>query len=160
MQLSMKTNFARKALSLCFIHGALGTVNLLAPINAQAAEPRNVACSVTVDYLLNDVVRAPYQRDFVIAPGVGFQDDFSTATRFRYLDASTRLEADGKTTTISFSYYNDVGVFEAIDFRTELKVRDDRVPQTTSGSHTYWSSLGEADNHTTDYTITCIVLKN
>jgi hypothetical protein len=132
----------------------------VAPIHANAAELRSVVCSVSVNYLLNGVVRAPYQKDFVIAPGVVFEDDFSTFTRFRIFDASSRLEADTKSTTVSISYYNDVGVFEAIDFNTELQLRDDRTPETTSGTHTYWSSLGVAGSHTTSYALTCRVLKD
>ncbi len=128
-----------------FILASILAAGLFAPLNANAAELRSVACSVSVNYLLNGVVRAPYQKDFVITPGTTFEDDFSTITRFRIFDASTRLEADNKTTTVSFSYYNDVGVFEAIDFRTELKLRNDRTPETTSGTHTYWSSLGVAE---------------
>ncbi len=143
-----------------FILASILAAGLFAPLNAHAAELRSVACSVSVNYLLNGVVRAPYQKDFVITPGTTFEDDFSTFTRFRIFDASTRLEADNKTTTVSFSYYNDVGVFEAIDFRTELKLRNDRTPETTSATHTYWSSLGVAGNHTTDYSFTCQVLKD
>ena len=160
MQLPIEKKLINKTLSMISILGALGASTLVSPLNVNAAGLRNVSCSVTLDYLLNDVVRASYQRDFIITPGVVFQDDFSTATRFRYLDASTRLEPDNKTTTVSFSYYNDVGVFEAVDFTTDLKVRDDRVPQTTSGTHTYWSSVGVAGSHTTDYNFTCAVLKD
>lgn len=142
-----------------FLAAALAA-SITAPLTASAAELRNVSCSVSVNYLLNNVVRSAYQKDFVIAPGVAFQDDFSTFTRFRFLDASSRLEADGKTTSVSLSYYNDVGVFEAVDFRTELKIHDDKTPETASGTHSYWSSLGVAGDHTTSYSLTCRVLKD
>lgn len=136
------------------------TTVCVAPINASAAGLRSVACSVDVNYLLNDVVRAPYHKEFVVAPGVIFEDDFSTFTRFRIFDASTRLEADNKTTVVSISYYNDVGVFEAVDLSTELKLRDDKAPESTSGRSIYWSSLGVAGSHTTSYTLTCQIVKD
>jgi len=142
------------------ILGSILAAGLVTPTNAHAAELRSVACTVSVNYLLDGVVRAPYQKDFVITPGVVFEDDFSTITRFRIFNASSRLEADNKTTTVSISYFNDVGVFESIDFNTELKLPNGRTPETTSGSHTYWSSLGVAGNHTTSYALTCQVQKD
>lgn len=140
--------------------GSMLAAICVAPINADAAGLRSVSCSVDVNYLLNDVVRAPYHKDFVVIPGETFEDDFSTFTRFKIFDASTRLEADNKTTTVSISYYNDVGVFEAVDFNTELKLRNDKAPESTSGTSTYWSSLGVAGSHTTSYVLTCQILKD
>lgn len=133
--------------------------NFAVPMNVvSAAEPRSVSCSVSVDYLLNGVVRAPYQKEFVVNPGVVYEDDFSTFTRFRFFTASTRLDEAGKT-VVEMSYYNDVGVFDAVDFSTELTIHDENNGETTSGSHTYWSSLGIAGNHTTEYSLTCKRLK-
>jgi hypothetical protein len=139
---------------------AITAASFAAPINANAAELRSVACSVSVNYLVDSVVRAPYQKDFVITPGVVFEDDFSSRIRFRFLDAWTRLEADNKTTTVSISYYNDIGVFEYIDFNTDLKLRDDQAPATTSGTSRYYTEIGIAGEHTTSWTLTCQVLKN
>ncbi len=133
---------------------------LLSAVNisdANAAEERSVSCSVSIDYLFNGVVRAPYQKDFVVTPGVRFEDDFSTPTRFRIFDASTRLE-DGKTVVV-ISYFNDVGVFESVDFNTELKLNDEKG-ETRSGSHTFFTSRGAVGSHTTNYTLSCSRLKN
>ena len=57
------------------------------------------------------------------------------------------------------SYYNDVGVFDAIDFRTQLTLHDDKAAETLSASHTYFTSQGTAGDRTTNYTLTCNVLK-
>jgi len=124
-----------------------------------AGEPRGVTCTVTLTYMLNGTVRAPYANVFTVLDGATFEDDFSTATRFRFFTATARPEAD-KSVTVMISYYNDVGVFEAVDFTTQVRVADDRAPVTNSGSHTYWSSLGVAGDHTTDYSFTCQRVKS
>jgi hypothetical protein len=130
---------------------------IAAPIAVNASELRTVACSVTINYLVNDVVRAPYQKDFVLTPDAAFTDDFSTVTRFRFFDAATHLD-DGDT-VVTISYFNDVGVFEFVDFRTQLKIRDDGKVETNSGAHTYFTSLGAAGEHTTEYMLACARLK-
>ncbi|HEX4942940.1 MAG TPA: hypothetical protein VFV55_01230 [Usitatibacteraceae bacterium] len=122
-----------------------------ATVNADASEIRSVACTVTVDYLLNGVLRAPYRKDFVVNPGEFFQDDFSTFTRFRAFEASTRLETGN--TVVAIDYFNDVGVFESVDLSTTLTLRDN--DETISGSHSYFTSLGIAGEHTTNYTLAC-----
>jgi hypothetical protein len=129
-----------------------------APFNANAKELRSVACSVAVDFLFNGAVRAaPYRNEFVVNPGEAFSDDFSTRLRFGFFDASTRLESGNPV--VAISYYNDVGVFDAIDFRTELTLHDDKVAESISASHTYSTSQGAAGDRTTNYTLTCGVLK-
>ena len=132
----------------------------VAPMAANASEPRTAACSVSVTYLLNNVVRSTYVKDFVVSPGAPFSDDFSTVTRFRFFDASATLAADGKSTTVSINYYNDIGVFESVDFDTALTLHDDKSPESTAGRHSYWSSLGVAGEHTTRYELTCQLLKD
>lgn len=144
--------------SVKLLLAALAAVGLAAPIVANAAEARPVSCAVTVDYLLNNVVRAHYQKDFVVMPGVPYEDDFSTFTRFRFFDASTRLEND--KTVVYIGYYNDVGVFEAVDLRTKLVIHDDKPDDVTSGRHMYFTELGVAGDHTTDYTLACHRLKD
>jgi hypothetical protein len=136
---------------------SITAAGIAAPIAVNASELRSVSCSVTINYLVNDVLRAPYQKDFILTPGAVFTDDFSTVTRFRFFDAATHLD-DGDT-VVTISYFNDVGVFEFVDFRTRLKIRDDGKVETNSGTHTYFTSLGTAGEHTTDYTLACARLK-
>lgn len=132
-------------------------VSCLLPVGAQARAPRSAACSVSIDYLLNTTLRSAYQKDFVVEPGVVFEDDFSTAVRFRYLDAWSTVAADGKTTTVSIAYYNDIGVLDFIDLRTEVTL-DDKDARTSTGQSSYWSSVGIAGEHITKYTLTCHLL--
>lgn len=131
----------------------------LLPVGAQAREPRSAACSVSINYSLGTNLRSAYQKDFVVEPGVVFEDDFSTAVRFRYLDAWSTVADDGKTTTVSIAYYNDIGVFEFIDLRTEVAL-DDKEARTSTGSSSYWSSAGIAGEHITKYTLTCRLLED
>ncbi len=143
-----------------FLGTVLALATALSPRAAHAAEPKSATCSVQVDYLVNGVNRSTYTNQFTVAPGVNFSDDFSSVTRFRFFGASATLSGDRKSLSIVLSYYNDVGVFETVDFSTTLVVRDDRLPQTAATTHTYFSSLGAAGNHTTQYAFTCQVDKN
>lgn len=132
---------------------SLAVAGLTAPIAAEASRAENVSCSVSVTYLLNGVVRENYQQSFVAEPTAPFSDDFSTFTRQKFFDASTYL--DGRASVVQLSYFSDVGAFDYVDFLTTLTLRDDRDAETVSGSHTYYSSVGVAGTHTTNYSFTC-----
>ncbi len=126
------------------------------PLQGRANEPVKVSCSVTVDYVLNGVLAQTYQKDFIVEPGAGFADDFSTPTRFREFTASTVMDA-GKT-VVGITYFNDVGVFNSIDFSTKLTLHKKGVTGATSGSHTFTTTLGvpSQQQHTTNYTLSCL----
>lgn len=136
----------------------LAAAALAAPALAYAEAPRSIACSVQVDYLFDNVLRSTYQRDFTVSPGATFSDDFSTATRFGFFDASTTLEAD-RSYVVRVAYFHDVGVFDWVDLRTDLTLRADRVAETNRASHSYFTSLGAAGERTTNWTLTCTRVK-
>ena len=126
------------------------------PLQGNAADPIKVSCSVSVDYVLNGVTAQSYQKAFIVQPGVGFVDDFSTPTRFKEFTASTVLDA-GKV-VVGISYFNDVGVFNTIEFSTKLTLNKKGKAETTSGSHSFITTLGvpSQQDHTTNYTLTCL----
>ncbi len=127
MQLRMKNGLIRKTISACSMLVALAAAIFVAPIDASAEDLRTVSCSVQVDFLFNNALRATYQRDFVVTPGVDYDEDISRAPfRFGFFHASTTLEAD-KSYIVTINYDNDVGVFDYVDFRTQLTLRQDRV---------------------------------
>lgn len=130
----------------------------LQPGEAQAREPRTLACSVSIEYLLNGTLRSTYAKDFTVAPGVPFSDDASTAIRFKFFDAFAAVAADGKSTDVGVSYFADTGALESVDFRTDLNVRKGKEPATTAATSTYWSSVGVAGEHTTKWSLTCSTL--
>ena len=68
----------RKTILACSILVALAAASFVVPINANAEDLRNVSCSVHVDFLFNNLLRATYQRDFVVSPGVDYDEDIST----------------------------------------------------------------------------------
>lgn len=123
------------------------------PSFAHAASAKPVTCSVKIDYKVNGALRYVYSKDFVVSPNAPFEDDFSTFTRERFFSATAREVSDGRT-TVDVGYYNDVGVFEYVDLGTNVTVRNERE-ETTTGSSSYFTSLGTAGEHTTDYTLTC-----
>lgn len=124
----------------------------------QAGQARSLSCSVTVDNLLNGAARYAYQKAFDLLPDTPFSDDFSSATRFRFFDAWSYLDA-GRT-VVAISYFNDIGVFDSVDFGTSMKINEANNVDSVSGSFTYSSSLGVRGNHTTNYSLTCTRLKN
>lgn len=126
-------------------------LSALTPIAAQAANPRPVSCSITVDYLAHGLLRSTYTKDFEIAPGTTFSDDFSTVVRFGFFDAWTSLDDNGDT-VVSLSFYRDVTALEYIDLRTSLTVATSK-PAKTEGSSAHWQSqIGE---RTTRWLATC-----
>ena len=136
----------------------LAATCLGAPLAAYAEDVRTVACAMQVDYLFNNVLRSTYQRDFTVSPGVPYKEDFSTVTRFRFFDASATHEAD-KSYRVTISYYNDVGVFDFVDFGTELTLREDRLSETNRATHSYFTSIGAPGERTTNWTLTCTRVK-
>ena len=127
------------------------------PVANASDELKPVSCEVSIDYLVNSTLRFPYQKSIVVQPGLTFEDDFSTVIRFRYLTASTRLE--GEDTIVSIFYYNDVGVFDFIDFRTDIKLKSGK-PGETTGRSSYFTSIGSPGERITAYNISCERLKN
>jgi len=130
---------------------------LAIPFSAIAAQNDPVSCSVSIDYVLNGVLREHYQKEFVVDTATPFSDDFSTFTRFKFFDATTQKVSG--VSTVNIAYFNDVGVFNSVDFRTKLTLRDDRT-ETTDGSYTFFASLPGSASHTTNYTLTCKRVKD
>jgi hypothetical protein len=133
---------------------ATAAVATLAPTAAHADRVDPVACSINVEYTLNNAVRLSYVKDFVVSVDAPFSDDFSNAIRFRFFDAFLTVE-DGLP-VVGISFDADVSVFNAVAFDTTFKLRDQSHPATTSGRSGFFSSApGAAGSHRTTYTLTC-----
>lgn len=128
----------------------------LAPTSAHAASNKGLDCSITVTYrhtnaglLFNTET---YSRAFSVSDGVPFTEDFSTPTRQKSFSASAAT-ARGAT-VVSVDFFNDVGVFSAVSFSTQLTVVSDAA--SNAGSLGYGTSLGVAGNHDTSYVLSCV----
>ncbi len=139
---------------------ALSTVaaGLAAPSLVEAKVPDPVQCSMTADYSINDVVRAPFQHDFAFVPGDVYDFDFSTATRFRYFQAQAAIDERGRT-IVSINYYNDVGVFTFVELDTKVTIANNNEDFVSEGESTFFTSLGPAGEHTTRYVLSCRLIK-
>ena len=116
--------------------------------------PDAMNCSVTVTYALSGVPRLAYTKDFTVTTATRFSDDFSTATRIRWFDASLAL--DNGTPVVAMHFDADVSPFNAVSFDASLRVKDERHGETSSGSNSFYSSVpGAAGAHKTDYALTC-----
>jgi hypothetical protein len=134
-------------------------VGLAAPMATNASELDAMACSVSVDYRLNNISRLTYAKDFEVSAATPFADNFGNAFRFRFFDASMTVEAGIPVVSIVFDA--DVSVFNAVDFGASLKVRDESNGETISGNNAFFSSVaGAAGAHRTNYTLTCKRAKN
>lgn len=144
---------------LHLIAAALTLAGMIGAGGAQAAEVRPVMCSVTIDYLRNDVLRASYTKDFVVLPGDSFFDDFSTAIRFGDFTATTRLV--GADTVVDISYYNETSVFDTVQLKTQTTLRNGNDPGNATGEHIFTTpaptSTGVINyvEHTTRYALNC-----
>ena len=123
---------------------------------ATGANPANdtMACTVSVEYKRNNVLRLTYTKDFTVAPDAPFSDDFSDAIRFRFFDA-TVARVNG-IPEVAVVFDADVDVFNAVDFGTVLKVKDEGKGETQTGNNAFFTSVpGAAGSHRTNYTLTC-----
>ncbi len=141
---SMKTLFAVATLAVA-----------LAPAVAGATDaPRNVTCSVNVSYAVNNGTPQVYQKDFLVEAGTTFHDEFGTIIRFKEFNASTSVDADGKT-VVSFDYYSDVNAFDAVEFSSSLTLTDEKGTQVAGRNAFYTSHSGFSASHRTDYVLFC-----
>lgn len=131
----------------------LAALALAAPSFGRTGSDRVVACTVRVDYRVDGALRYPYRKDFVVAPGGSFEDDFSGFVRQRYLTAAAHDE-DGRV-VVEAGYSNDVGVFEYVEAGIRVRVPEDGSPGTATGKDSYFTNLGTAGEHTTEYSLTC-----
>ena len=136
----------------------LSAVGLFASAVSHAAQNDPVGCTVTVNYTLNGVLRESYQNSFVVDTVTPFSDDFSTFTRFKFFDATTTKKQG--VSTVKIAYFNDVGVFNSVDFTAQLSLREDRS-ESTEGDYTFYTSVVNSGTarHNTSYSLTCHRIK-
>lgn len=147
----MSPAFAGLALAIAAAVAAPGAVRA-----ESGSNPDNdiMACTISVEYKRSNVSRLVYTRDFVVGPNSPYTDDFSTATRLRFFDATVARIDNMPQVAVVFDA--DVDVFNAVQFGTTLKVKDESNGETQSGNNSFFTSVpGAAGSHRTDYTLTC-----
>lgn len=92
-----------------------------------------------------------YQREFVLAEGETYSEDFSTRTRFKFFDASLQ-KIDGDK-IVAIDWFADVTVFNSVDFTTSVILEDGDKSGKAVSSHTLYTSTGST---TTTYALTCV----
>lgn len=137
----------------------IAAAGIVVPLHANAKTPDTIACNVVIDYSINRVLRVPFSQSFTVAPGADFDYDFSSATRFRYFQARADVDATTGDTSVMINYYNDVGVFTFVEAGTVVRVRNNNDVFTSAGKSTFFTSQGTAGEHTTEYELSCAVLR-
>lgn len=113
-----------------------------------------MSCQVSVTYKRSNVLRLTYEKDFLVSPDAPYTDDFSNSIRFRFFDAT--VQRVNGIPEVSVVFDADVDTFNAVDFGTTLKVKDESNGETQTGNNTFFTSVpGAAGSHRTDYTLTC-----
>jgi hypothetical protein len=142
-------------------------VSLLLPLSAalpaQAAQVEPQACSISIEYTRDGASQLTYAKDFVVSTTTGFSEDFSSPTRARTFSASLSADATG-TPVVKFAFFADINAFDAVDFGTDLTVRDSKGA-TTSGYSTFYTMVQTSSTtrtsvkHESTYTLSCAKAK-
>lgn len=111
-----------------------------------------MACDITVEHMRGNVISLTYTRDFVVSPSAPYSDDFSTATRFRFFDATVE-RIDGSP-VVTFVFDADVDVFNSVNFGSALKIRDENKGDSLGGTSSFFGS-GTTGSHRSFYSLTC-----
>ncbi len=152
---------ARKWFTLCGILAlGLGGLGFSVPANALApdSDEADVLCVVDVSVETRNqsgtvVGTETYHKEFLLSEGGFFSDDFSTRTRFKFLDASfSKINGNG---VLNVDWFADVSVFNSVDFSTSVVLGQGRHDGTANGSHTFYSSTSSTR---TNYSVTCTEL--
>src|SRR3954465_476086 len=119
------------------------------------ADDRGLSCVIDVTVESKDqaglvVSTEVYQNEFILREGESFSDDFSTRTRFKFLDAS--FEKDGGERTVSVDWFADVTVFNSVEFSTAVTLEGGNKSGKAVGDHTFFTSNGSTR---TTYTLRC-----
>lgn len=129
---------------IALIAGAM----LLTPADAsRGSKPASVTCTVNILFefraqngaLLFDEI---YTKSFVLKEGAFFEDDYSTATRFKSFSAT--LERVGKDLVVKANWFDDVGVFDSIDLSADVTLSSNEKSEKCNGSLTHSSTPGHA----------------
>lgn len=129
-----------------FVMAAIVAAVVAAPTGARAAQLDNMSCSVNVEHRVNNTVVLTYTRSFVVGVDAPFNDNFSSATRFRFFDAF--LTYDNGTPIVRIAFDADVTVFNAVTFGASLKVHDETHGETATGDQGFFGGAGVGSNRT------------
>ncbi|MGE3844052.1 MAG: hypothetical protein AB7I50_20970 [Vicinamibacterales bacterium] len=135
-----------------FLMAAVAATFVAVPTVSHAAQLDPMQCSVSVQHRINNTVVLNYVKDFVVGVDSPFNDNFSSATRFRFFDAF--LTSENGTPIVRIAFDSDVSVFNAVTFGASLKVHDETHGETASGDQGFFGGAGVGSNRT-NWTLTC-----
>jgi hypothetical protein len=125
------------------------------PLQDRWGEPAvsSASCTLKADYSLNNSLVEAFTHSFIVDEGTAYTYDFSTSTRQKSMVSS--IVRTGNRTSVSANYFNDVGVFVAIEVDTSVPVQNVGQVGATSGTHTFYTSQGVVGNHATVWSLSC-----
>ena len=141
----MKTEILALALA-CALGAPLAAMAQTAPVLA-------ATCNVTIDYSLNGNAVEPHTEQFTVQEGVPYENDFSTPTRLKVLNAD--LVRNGNGATVLLSYFNDVGTFDAIRLDTSLVLKRRGATESAAARQSHEVSGSIPGSHVVNWSFSC-----
>ncbi len=125
----------------------------MAPGKATGASgSKGVTCVIDVVVQTGATLQTTYRKEFTLLEGETYSDDFSTATRMRFFDASlTKVNGEW---IMSVDWYADTTVFNTVELRTAVVIPSNQKVGKTAGTHNFWNSTTSSE---TGYSIACVV---
>lgn len=116
-----------------------------------AGGAKGVTCVVDVVVQTGPSQQTAYHKEFTLLEGEVFSDDFSTATRFKFFDASlTKVNGEW---IMAVDWFADTTVFNSVELRTAVTIPNGQKTAKTAGTHTFTNST---TNSETGYSIVCV----
>ena len=119
--------------------GAQASSARLQPMLAMLPGNGSYSCSVEISYAAQGNTIETYHKEFVVAVGAPFVDDFSTATKEHVFTATAVPQGTGST--IEISYFSDTTALSSVDFSTVLSLGNNQMFETASGRQRSYHSL-------------------
>ncbi|MFO0902276.1 MAG: hypothetical protein U0939_04705 [Pirellulales bacterium] len=92
-----------------------------------------------------------YTKEFLLAEGGVFFDDFSTRTRFKFFNAV--LDRENGDATLSVDWFADISVFNSADIATSVTLVGGQKEGASVGSTTLYTSTNST---TMRYSLRCV----
>ncbi|MCB1381020.1 MAG: hypothetical protein KDK89_22025 [Alphaproteobacteria bacterium] len=124
----------------------------LAPVPGEAAVGP-VSCAVSILYKPVGSTNQLYEKQFQVAVGQKFVDDFSTTTRQHIFTAT--LTEKPKSVVVDIDFFSDVSTFNFVDLATSLQIYNFDRRGRAMGSHQFGTTLS-AGSYTMSYELKCL----
>lgn len=131
---------------------AMGCLWMVPSKATGASGSKGVTCVIDVVVQTGPTLQTTYHKEFTLLEGETFSDDFSSATRMRFFDASlTKVSGEW---IMDVDWYADTTTFNTVEMRTAAIIPKGQKSTKTAGTHNFWNSTTSSE---TGYSVVCTV---